>query len=53
MKKTKPKACYEIKEGLFFPSDFVSMNKRTAIYIKSGKLIFLDALECNHDTNNP
>ena len=45
MKKQKPKACYEIKEGLFFPSDFSHMNKRTAIYIQSGKLIFLDALE--------
>jgi len=45
MKKSK-KACYPIKDGLFFPSDFVNMSKRTAIYIKEGKLIFLDELEC-------
>ena len=43
-RKSKP-ASVAVNEGMFFPSDFAKLPKRTVIFIKRGRIIFLDRLK--------
>jgi len=44
MAKKKQPVAVQVKEAMFFPSDFTKLHKRHVIYIKKGLIIDLDKL---------
>jgi len=44
MAKKKQSVAVPIKDGLFFPEDFLKLHRRHAIYIKEGVIIDLNKL---------